>query len=87
MTSPALTPDVLAAIRVDFPTPALTRGQVVEIFQRCKLGGLPRYKKLKSAGVLVPLRNLPGATQARYNREAVLALVSAALAPAAASLP
>lgn len=87
MPSAPLTPDMLITLRVEFSTPALTRGQVVAIFRRCKLGGLPRYKKLKSAGVLVPLRNLPGATQARYDREAVLALVSAALAPAAASLP
>ncbi len=71
----------LETLRKDFPTAALKRDQIVEMFKRCGLGGLEFYKDLKASGTLIPLRNLPGAKQARYDREHVLGLIADAMTP------
>ena len=72
---------MIEILRKDFPTAALKRDQIVEMFTRCGLGGLKFYLELKSSNTLIPLRNLPGAKQARYDREHVLGLIADALTP------
>lgn len=71
----------LEGLRGELPL-ALKRGQVVRLFERCGLGGLKAYEKLKASGALVPLRGLWGAKQARYGLDHVLNLCAEALGAA-----
>ena len=58
---------------------ALRKGDVLDILKTCGLGSEAKYDSLLHSGRLVPLRNLPGAKQARYGREQVLGLMAEAL--------
>lgn len=73
-----MTTETLQSLRASLP-PALKRGQVVQTFKSCGLGGWGRFKKLKADGTLKPLRGLVGAKQARYGKEHILALCADAL--------
>ena len=77
-TTLTMTSQALQSLKDSLPL-ALKRGEVVQVFQRCGLGGRARLNKLKSAGTLKPLRGLQGAKQARYGKEHVLTLCSEAL--------
>ncbi len=58
---------------------ALRKGDVLDILKTCGLGSEAKYDSLLQSGRLIPLRNLPGAKQARFSREQVLGLVAEAL--------
>jgi hypothetical protein len=73
-----MTPDEIRSLEASLPL-ALKRSQVVQVFRRCGLGGVDEYNRLKSTGTLKPLRGLQGAKQARYGKEHVLTVCSAAL--------
>lgn len=76
----------LAELRAAYPASALKRDQIMDILVCCGLtdgipGAVKLYSKYRAAGLLVPLRDLIGAKQARYDREHVLDLIRDALSP------
>jgi len=70
----------LAQLRKEFPSPALSAWQVVEILKRCGLGSKYEYRRWKDEGLIKPLKKVGVSSQnPRFSRESVLEVVAECL--------